>query len=159
VNEDADRLEGDAVKRSQWVRVGVVAAVLAAAAFGAGCSHDARAARPDYPTTGVPANPRLSVILNDGGLQFPAPHIRAGRYLISFQDLRSSRRAGDRVALAFGPSGPRVALVTVPAGGDALGTLIGNDIPWVTVNSVANFSVGGDSLTVDPTRQYPTPAT
>ena len=62
-------------------------------------------------------------------------------------------------AAALGPWGPRVAIVTVPAGGESVGTLIQNEIPWVTVNGVANLSPGGDSLSVAPTAQYPTPAT
>jgi hypothetical protein len=145
------------------VRETTAAVVLGAVVvLGAGCGGSSVKPSGDGTTspgpTAVPTQ-KLDVVLNDSGLKLSAKHIWAGVYRISFRDRRSHRQAGDRVALVFGPSGPRIALVTVPAGGESVGTLIQNDIAWVTVNGVANFSPGGDSLSVSPTPQYPTPAT
>jgi hypothetical protein len=98
-------------------------------------------------------------VLNDRGLRLSATHIEAGRYRISFRDLRTHRPAGDRVALQFGASGPRLALVTVPTGGERLATLLQNDIVWVSDNGKPDYSPGGDSIVVAPTREFPTPVT
>jgi hypothetical protein len=132
--------------------------------IGATGGSSASAAKPPVDGTTSPgptvvSTQKADVVLNDGGLGLSATHIRAGVYRISFRDLRSHPPAGARVAPVFGPSGPRVALVTVPAGGESVGTLIQNDIAWVTVNGVPNVSPGGDSLSVSPSAQYPTPAT
>jgi hypothetical protein len=141
------------MKRSQWVGVALVVAVL-----GAGCGSAHGRVISDPPSS-APSSPRLVVVLNDRGLRLSATHIRAGRYLISFQDVRSHLPAGDRVALEFGASGPRHALVSVPAGGERVATLLQNDIVWVTVNGKPNYSPGGDSVVVAPTREFPTPVT
>jgi hypothetical protein len=143
----------DVVNRSQRVRVGILVAVL-----GAGCSGGHAHVISD-PGTTAPSTPRLDAVLKDGGLQLSATRVRAGRYLISFRDLRTHPPTGDRVELQFGASGPRVALVTVPGGGERVGTLLQNDVAWVTVNGTPIRSAGGDSLEVDPTKQFPTPVT
>ncbi len=145
--------------RSVWVRAGVVVAVMGAVVLGAGCGSSTHPRVIADPGTTPSSPPKLDVVLNDGGLQLSSTTIRAGRYQISFRDERSHPPAGDHVALAFGPPGPRIAVVSVPAGGETLGTLIANEVPWVTVNGVANFSPGGDSLTVETTPEFPTPAT
>jgi hypothetical protein len=154
---------GGSMNRSQSVRVRVraagVLAVVGVVALVGGCGNSGHPRTMPDPATAPSSPPKLTVVLNDGGLQLSSTTIRAGRYQISFRDERSHPPAGDHVALAFGPSGPRIALVTVPAGGETLGTLIANDVPWVTVNGVANFSPGGDPLTVETTPEFPTPAT
>jgi hypothetical protein len=141
------------MNRSQWVRGALVVAVLCA---GCGSSHPGNIGDPG--TTAV-TPPKLDAVLNDAGLKLSATHIRAGQYRISFRDLRTHRPAGERVTLQFGASGPRYALVTVPAGGESMAVLLQNDIVWVTVNGKPDYSPGGDSLAVDPTQQYPTPVT
>lgn len=141
------------MKRSQWVGAAFVVAVL-----GAGCGSAHGRVISDPPSS-APSHPRLVVVLNDTGLKLSATHIHAGQYVISFRDVRTHRPAGEPVAVQFGASGPRYALVTVPAGSERTATLLQNDIVWVTVNGKPDYSPGGDSLSVDPTRQFPTPVT
>ena len=147
------------MNRSRWVRAASVLAVVGAVALGAGCGSSGHPRTIVDPGTSPSSPPKLDVVLNDDGLQLSSTTIRAGVYRVSFRDERSHPPAGERVSVAFGASGPRYALATVPAGGAHEATLLQNDTVWVTVNGVPNFSPGGDSLVVEPTRQYPTPVT
>ena len=147
------------MNRSEWVRAVVVLAVTGAVVLGAGCDGSGHPRTLPDPGTNSSSPPKLDVVLNDGGLQLSSTSIRAGVYRVSFRDERSHPPAGEVVAVAFGASGPRYALATVPAGSAHEATLLQNDIVWVTVNGVPNYSPGGDSLAVEPTPQFPTPVT
>jgi hypothetical protein len=140
------------MKRSRWGGAALVVAML-----GAGCAGSNGKLRD--PVTSAPSTPRLDAVLNDRGLRLSATRIKAGVYRISFVDLRTHRPAGERVVLEFGASGPRHALVTVPASAESVATLYQNDIVWVTVGGKPNYSPGGDSIVVAPTREFPTPVT
>ncbi len=138
----------------------VVAMTFAVGALlGVGCSSSGHPKTIRDPGTTPSSPPKLDVVLNDGGLRLSATTIKAGVYRVSFRDERSHPPPGQRVAVAFGASGPRYALATVPAGSAHQATLLQNDIVWVTVDGKPNYSPGGDSLVVEPRRQYPTPVT
>ncbi len=103
--------------------------------------------------------PKLDVVLRDDGLTFSPAQLPADRYDISFHDRRAHRVSGQPVVLQFGPSGPLIALVSVPAGTERSGVLLANDIPWVLIDGVRT-PVGGESaLGIAVSDRYPTPAT
>jgi hypothetical protein len=98
-------------------------------------------------------------VLGDHGLTFSPHRIRAGKYLVSFRDRRSQPQPGQRVALQFAPSGPRFVVLTVPAGSERTGSILANEITWTAIDGVRVSFPGDEQLTIDPSPQFPTPAT
>jgi hypothetical protein len=122
--------------------------------------HSSRSAIPFDPTTAPrPSVPKLVVVLDDGGLKLSAHKISAGAHLISFRDQRSQPPPGQHVELQLGPSGPLIAIVSVPAGSQRQANLLQNEIPWIAINGVANHRVPSEPLEIEPTKQFPTAAT
>jgi hypothetical protein len=135
-----------------------VAVVLAVGALGGCHSTKSRdSSRRSAPTAA--ATPRLTAVLDDGGLKLSSRHIRAGRYLVTFRDSRSRRPVGDKVVLRFSPSGPNIVLLEVAAGAQRVAALYQNEVPWVAINGVEASVAGSRQLEVDPTPEFSTPVT
>jgi hypothetical protein len=123
----------------------------------AGCSS--HGSRPAATGSAARSTPHLDVVLGEGGLTFSPVKVAAGRYVVSFEDRRSQRPAGQKLALQFAPSGPRIVLLSVPAGARMTGTVLANEIAWVAVNGARQSFGGEDRLTISTSAQFPTPAT
>jgi len=76
---------------------------------------------------------------------------------LSFTD-RRTRRGNQRVALALGPNGPPITLLTVPAGTRRKVVLIANLGAHVVVDGVQREDLFA-GLNIEPSKEYPTPAT
>ncbi|HEV7525835.1 MAG TPA: hypothetical protein VGP92_12775 [Acidimicrobiia bacterium] len=105
------------------------------------------------------ATPKFTVVLDDGGLKLPSGKTKAGRYLISFSDRRSHKKAGEIARLQFRASGPTFVLLEVPAGAEKVGTLFQNEVASVAVNGVPQNVLVKNPLDVVATKEFPTPVT
>jgi hypothetical protein len=103
--------------------------------------------------------PKIDAVLSDTGLTFARWEVPAGTYLISFEDRRTHKLAGQSVELQFGPDGPRIGFVKVPAGGHVRALLIGNFTAWPAYDGMQDHGARTRSFYVETTKRYPTPAT
>jgi hypothetical protein len=122
--------------------------------------------------------PRFDVVLDDHGLTFPPGKTRAGAYVVSFEDRRSTP-AGQRLHLQFLASGPRILLIDVAAGSSGAHALLANMVAEVVSLDPGEIPVPGEflrpdalahrhsigdiavtnPLSIEATPAYPTPVT
>ena len=103
--------------------------------------------------------PAFHVVLDDSGLKLPAGPTKAGRYVVSFEDARTNKPAGQVARLQFRASGPTFVLLEVPAGTAKTGTLLANEVASVAYNGVPQNVPVKNQLNVQPSKEFPTPVT
>jgi hypothetical protein len=131
--------------------------VLALVILVSACSSDSHKTEPT-PTSHARSDPReFAVVLDDAGLHVPQERRPAASYTLSFTD-RRTHRANQRVALALGPNGPPIVLLTVPAGTRRKMVLLANIGAHVVINGVQRQDLFA-GLNIEPSKAYPTPAT
>jgi hypothetical protein len=154
----------DGMRRSLGITL-MALAVLATAACDSSSSHKAAPLTKQAMAQRAIAQHRLDVVLGDQGLEFPPAEIPAATYTVTFRDGRSRRPAGQHVNLYFGVNGPQIASKPIALGSHGKMTLIQNMTALVEINPSPDQTKfwqqvqDGQSLTIKPTEEFPTPAT
>ena len=86
------------------------------------------------------------MVIDDNGLTFPPGRTLAGKYLVSFEDRRTSAPAGQKLHLQFIVPGPRILLFDVPAGTASTHSLLANMAPEVVWLDPGAAPVAGSFL-------------
>jgi hypothetical protein len=111
------------------------------------------------PSTGAQAvSKEFAVVLDDNGLHVPQTRQPSAEYDLSFTDRRSHRAQDENVVLALAPVGPDIVLLNVPAGTHRTHVLLANERVQVVINGVRQRALA-ETLNIDPSNEYPTPAT
>ncbi len=124
----------------------------------AGCSNGSRKTTPTPSTKATGAANEFPVVLDDSGLHIPQQQRPSATYAVSFTDRRSHVAPNQRVALTVSPIGPDVVLFSVPAGTHSRQVLLANESVQVVVNDVPQRGLAA-YLKIEPSKEYPTPAT
>ena len=124
---------------------------------GGACSSSSHRADPASTSHAQPGPREFAIVLDDAGLHVPRERFPAASYILSFTD-RRSRRGSQRVALALGPNGPPITLLTVPAGTRRRVVLIANLGAHAVIDGVQRQDLFA-GLNIEPSKAYPTPAT
>jgi hypothetical protein len=124
----------------------------------AGCNDSSRKSTPTPSTTATGAPSEFRVVLDDSGLHIPQGQRPSAIYAVSFTDRRSQVGPNQRVVLTVSPIGPPIVLFSVPAGTQSRQVLLANESAQVVVNDVPQRGLAA-YLKIEPSKEYPTPAT
>jgi hypothetical protein len=144
------------MRRAPSIAAGVALVALA------GCTSSNKTL-PPAPTSSTAStalpHPRFDIVLDDVGLELPPGPTPGGLYLVSFEDRRTQKPAGQLAQVRFRPTGPPIVLDEVSAGSSKDVIFAPNLEAYVAIDDKDSNVPVPNPLDITPSPGYSTPVT